>query len=161
MNINKIYKIFLISVFAVSLGVLSGCSEDDNGTGPGDSNDTIVGTWKLKSATLRDTPVGNITISADDMLAQSGTGAVSSVLQINEDGTGATITEYQDGTEETVDGTWSIEGDEIVVVDAGIDATVPFKFNNGDLIITITMEIDLAQDGNPEPIQVDMVYERI
>ena len=120
-----------------------------------------MGTWKLKSATLKDTPVGNITISADDMLAQSGLGAVSSVLQINEDGTGATITEYEDGTEETVDGTWSIEGDEIVVVDAGIDDTVSYRFNNGDLIITITMEIDLAQNGNPEPIQVDMVYERI
>ena len=160
-NINKLYRIFLISVFAVSLVVLSGCSEDDNGTGPGDSDDTLVGTWKLKSATLRDTPVGDISLTADALLAQSGTGAVSSILQINEDGTGATITEYADGTEETVEGTWNIEGDEIVVVDAGIDDTVAYRFSNGDLIITITMEIDLAQDGNLVPIQVDMVYGRI
>jgi hypothetical protein len=95
------------------------------------------------------------------LLAQSGTGAVSSVLQINEDGTAATTTGYADGTEDTVEGIWSADGNELTVNGAGLDEALSYRFSNGDLIITMMMAIDFAQNGNFIDIQVDMVYERI
>lgn len=159
-NIN-IYRLFIITLFTVSLIMFSGCSEDDNGVSPENTSETLVGTWKFKAATMYDTPVGDLTFSADAMLSQSGTGAVSSVVQLNEDGTAATTTKYDDGTEETVEGTWTSEGDQITVEGAGLDDTFTYRFSSGDLIITMIMPIDFAQDGNLIDIRVDMVYERI
>jgi hypothetical protein len=156
----KIFRALAILLFALSLVAFNGCKDDDS-VGPDDSDDTLIGKWKLKSATLKNTPIGDISLTADAMLAQSGTGAVSSFLQINEDGTAATTTEYEDGSDDTVEGTWSAEGDQLTVNGAGLDDTMTFRFNSGDLIITMTMAIDFAQDGNLIDIQVDMIYDRI
>ena len=79
----RIIVFLFVSVIMVSLFTNSSC---DKGVDP-DKKETLTGTWKLVEAIMKDTQVGDLTLSAEYFLGQSGTGATSSVLQINEDST--------------------------------------------------------------------------
>ena len=122
---------------------------------------TIIGSWQMVTIIMYDTPVGDLTIPAATFLELSETGATSSLLQFNEDGTAAVITTYQDAPQDTIDGTWSADGDQMSVQGAGIDTTVTFKVDGDTMSLTRTMPINLTPEAPKEDIVVKMVYSRV
>lgn len=122
---------------------------------------SIIGTWRMVTIILYDTPVGNLTIPAATFLELSETGATTSTLQFNEDGTAAVITTYEDAPQDTIDGTWSAEGDQMAVQGAGIDTTVTFKVDGDNMSLTRTMPINLTPEAPKEDIVVEMKYSRV
>jgi hypothetical protein len=154
-------KISLLFVLAIILSLIvgSGCKED-NGVEP-QKNESLEGSWRLTSVTLKDTPVGDITLPASQFLEMSGTGATTSTMQFNEDGSAALTTTYEEGDDEVVPGTWSKDGDRLVIVGAGIDDTVPYAIEGSTLTLTIILPIDFDSDGTAEDTEIDMVYAKL
>ena len=152
-------KLLLFIFITLTIGFLAGC-DSDSGT---ESNEpgSVVGTWQLTSAVLYNTPVGTMTLTAEIFLDNSGTGAETSVLQFNEDGTASVTTNYEDGSEETIGGTWSTNGDNITVVGAGLDDTMTYEVSGNTLTLTLIMPIDFFGDGNEIDVTIDMIYNRI
>jgi hypothetical protein len=154
-------KIPLLFVLASVLSLVagSGCNKD-NGVEPV-KNESLEGSWRLTSVILKDTPVGDMTLPAATFLEMSGTGATTSTMQFNEDGSASLTTTYEEGDDDVVPGTWSRDGDKLNIVGAGIDDTVPYKIKGDILTLTITMPIDFAADGNAVDTQIDMVYKKL
>ncbi len=115
----------------------------------------------MVSVILKDTPIGDLTLPAAQFLAMSETGATTSTMQFNEDGTASLLTTYADSADDVVPGTWSKEGDKLTINGAGIDDTVTYKVDGNTLTLSMIMPIDFDSDGTPEDIKVDMVYNKI
>ena len=100
-------KIPLLFVLASVLSLVagSGCNKD-NGVEPV-KNESLEGSWRLTSVILKDTPVGDMTLPAATFLEMSGTGATTSTMQFNEDGSASLTTTYEEGDDDVVPGTWS------------------------------------------------------
>jgi hypothetical protein len=111
------------------------------------------------SVVIHGSPVGDLSMSAEAFLGMSGTGAVSSTLMLNEDGSAAQITTFESAPDDTVAGTWTLEEDHMVIVGAGIDDTVPYELDDTRLTLTIIMPIDFEQDGTAVDTNVDWIYE--
>ena len=105
--------------------------------------------------------MGDITLPAAQFLEMSGTGATTSTMQFNKDGSAALTTTYEEGDDEVVPGTWSKDGDKLVIVGAGIDATVPYAIDGSTLTLTIILPIDFENDGTAEDTEIDMVYTKL
>ena len=159
---RKWTRIFFAVITALISFTLFTGSSCDNGTGTKE-NYSIVGTWKMTSVTLYDTPIGDMKMTAELFLSFSGTGATMSVLRLNEDGTASVTTTYDDDSEEVVDGTWSLDGDILTIVGAGIDDTVTVDVGKTTMTLTLNMDIDFDDDGPLEAVEtvVDMVYTRM
>jgi len=158
-SISRKIPLLFVSVILLSLVVGNGC-KDDNGVEP-QENVSLEGSWRLTSVILKDTPVGDMTIPAAQFLEMSGTGATTSTMQFNEDGTAALTTTYKEVDDEIIPGTWSKDGDKLVIVGAGIDATVPYAINGSTLNLTIILPIDFDSDGTAEDTYVDMIYTKL
>lgn len=156
---NKIMLLFLVTVIVLGIFLTSAC-EKDNGVEP-EKNESIVGAWRLVTAILKDTPVGNITLPAAQFLGMSETGAATSTMQFNEDGSASLTTTFAEGSDEVVPGTWSQDGDNVTIDGAGIDATVPYNVDGTTLTLTLTMPIDFDSDGTADDTKVDMVYNKL
>lgn len=158
-SINKKipFLFFLVSMLCIVVG--SGCKED-NGVEP-EKNESLEGSWRLTSVTLKDTPVGDLTLPAAQFLEMSGTGATTSTMQFNEDGSASVTTTYEEGDDEVIPGTWSKDGDKLVIVGAGIDDTVPYAIDGSTLTLTIILPIDFDSDGTAEDTEIDMVYKKL
>jgi hypothetical protein len=155
----RIALLLMVSALMYTLFTGSSC---DKATEPQEEEEaTLTGSWRMANITIKDTPVGNLTMTASAFLGMSGTGATTSTLQFNEDGTCATITTYDDGSEESVPGTYTVEGDQLAITGAGIDATVPYTLTSTTLTITIIMAIDFNSDGELEDFAIDMTYNKI
>lgn len=146
----------IVSAIMFTLFIGSSC---DKGTESKEEG-TIIGTWRLNRVKVKDTPVGDLKLTAENFLGMSGTGATSSTLRINEDGTASVLTTYTDGSEDEVGGTWMIDGDMLVVEGAGIDDTIPFDLDGNTLTLTLTLPIDFYSDGTPEDTEVDFIYRK-
>jgi hypothetical protein len=131
--------------------------EGDNNTEP-EVNESLVGSWALTSVVMRDTPIGTMTMAAGAFLGMSGTGAATSTLVFVADGTVTLITTYTDESEDTEPGTWSQEGDSLVVDGAGIDQTVSYELDDTSLTLTRIFQIDFDGDGTSEDTPTDMIY---
>ena len=105
--------------------------------------------------------MGNLYLTANIFLQMSGTGATSSTLQLNEDGSASVTTTYEDDSEEEVPGTWTIEGNQLNLVGAGIDDIVPYSINGNTLTLTLTLPVDFDSDGTSEDTEIDMIYNRL
>ena len=152
-------KYILITILSVTLIIsLANCENDE---GDDDQEYTIVGSWLLSSVVLKDTPVGNLNMTAAGFLGQSGTGAETSTLSLNEDGSAAVTTTYTAAPDTTEPGSWSQEDDLLTIDGAGIDATVPFTLESSTLTLQHTFAIDFDLDGVTEDTQVDMTYQRL
>jgi hypothetical protein len=158
-SISSKIPLLFVSAIILSLIIGSGCNKD-NGVEP-EKNESLEGSWRLISVTLKDTPVGNITMPAAQFLEMSGTGATTSTLQFNEDGSAVLITTYAEGDDDIVPGTWSKDGDKLTIIGAGIDDTVPYAIEGSKLTLTIMMPIDFASNGNAVDTQIDMVYTKL
>ena len=156
---SRIKPFVCVSALMLLLAAGSGC-KDDNGVEP-PVNASLEGSWRLTNVTLKDTPVGDMTLPAAQFLEMSGTGAKTSTLQFNEDGTVDLTTTYADRDDEVVPGTWSRDGDKLVIVGAGIDATVPYAISGSTLTLTIILPIDFDSDGTAEDTDVDMIYTKL
>ena len=154
-------KISLLFVLAIILSLIvgSGCKED-NGVEP-QQNASLEGSWRLTTVTLKETPVGTMTMSAAQFLEMSGTGATTSTMQFNQDGSAALTTTYEEGDDEVVPGTWSKDGNNLVIVGAGIDDTVPYSINGSTLTLTITLPIQFDPEGAAEDTDIDMIYAKL
>jgi hypothetical protein len=157
--INRKISLLFVSAILLSLVVGSGCKED-NGVEP-QKNESLEGSWRLTSVTMKDTPVGDITLTAAQFLEMSGTGATTSTMQFNEDGSAALTTTYEDADDEVVPGTWSKDGDKLIIVGAGIDDTVPYAINGSTLTLTIILPIKFDPDGTAEDTEINMVYTKL
>jgi hypothetical protein len=156
---NKTALFFVLS--AIMLFVLAGVGcDNDNGTEP-KKNNSIFGSWQLVHVVLKDTPVGDMKLSADLFLEMSETGAKTSTMQFNEDGSASLITTYDDKENDVVPGTWSMDGDKLIIGGAGLDDTVGYDVDDNTLTLTMVMPIDFDSDGTPEDIEIDMVYTRL
>jgi hypothetical protein len=151
--------LLFVSAIILSLIVGSGCKED-NGVEP-QENVSLEGSWRLTSVTLRDTPVGDMTLAAAQFLEMSGTGATTSTMQFNEDGSAAVTTTYEEGDDEVIPGTWNKDGDNLVIVGAGIDDTVPYSIAGSTLTLTITLPIQFDPEGSAEDTEIDMIYAKL
>ena len=156
-NYTRIFPLLVIFVMMLSLFIGSSC---ENGTGPEDEG-TLVGTWQLAIVTLKDTPVGDIFMTAEQFLGRSGTDAQTSTLQLNEDGSASLTTTYTDGSSDAVDGSWSSDGDELTINEAGMDGTFPYELDRFTLAIIMIMAIDFDSDGTEEDIEIEMKYNRV
>ena len=90
----------------------------------------------------------------------SGTGATSSTLQLNENGTASVKTTYADSDDDVIGGTWSQEGNKLIIGGAGIDDTVPYAVDGNTLTLTLTMPVDFDSDGVADETEIDMIYKR-
>lgn len=122
---------------------------------------TIIGAWQMVTIKMYDTPVGTLTIQAEQFLSMSGTGATTSILQFNEDGSAFVATTYTDSDPDTINGTWTSDGDSLTVVGAGIDDTVSFNVDGTTLTLTRIMAINLTPDAPKEDTTIDMIYSRV
>jgi hypothetical protein len=155
---RKALKYIVISILSISLLlVFGGCEED----GDDEQKYSVIGSWLMSSVVLKDTPIGDLTMTASGFLGQSGTGAQTSTLILNEDGTAATITSYEAAPDSTEPGTWSQDGNKLAIEGAGIDDIVPFSVGSTSLTLTLTIPIDFDLDGVADDTQVDMTYEKI
>jgi len=152
---TSLLRAFLLMVLALFIG--SSC---ENQTGP-ENEGTLVGTWQLAIVTMKDTPVGDIFMTAEQFLGRSGTEAQTSTLQLNEDGSASLTTTYTDGSSDTVDGSWSSDGDELTINEAGMDDTFPYELDRFTLTIIMIMAIDFDSDGTEEDIEIEMKYNRV
>jgi len=153
-------RIVLLSLLlTLLLGLFTG-SSCDKGTEP-KKGGSIIGTWRMANVLMKDTPVGDLSMTAEAFLEASGTGATSSVLQINEDGTASVTTTYEDGSEEVVPGTWTRDGNQLTIDGAGIDDTVTYEVDSTTLTLTMIMPIDFDNDGTTEDTEIDMIYSRV
>ena len=138
------------------------CSSCDNATDPEqNAGGSIIGTWQMVTIKMYDTPVGELTIPASQFLEMSGTGATKSILQFNEDGTASVATTYEDSSQDTIAGTWTSEGDDLIVEGAGIDDTVSYLVDGNTMTLTRIMAINFTPEGPKEDIVVDMIYNRV
>ncbi len=158
-TLNRCKRLCIILVVVLTLIIGLAC-EKDSGTAP-EKNDSILGSWRLVDVVLKDTPVGDMTLSANLFLEMSETGAQTSTMQFNEDGSAALITTYENNSSDTVPGIWSKDGDELTIGGAGIDDTVGCDVDGNSLTLTMSMLIDFDSDGTPEDITVDMNYTRL
>lgn len=157
MNIRKRAVLFLlVSALSLMLLVGIGCNKD-NGVEP-QKNQSIIGIWRLVSVTLKNTPIGDMTLSAAQFLKMSETGATTSTLQFNEDGSVSLTTTYEDRPTDVVPGTWAKAGDKLTIVGAGIDDTVDYMVDGNTLTLTIILPIDFESDGTAVDTKINMVY---
>jgi hypothetical protein len=156
---NRTILLLLVSAIILSLIVGIGC-DNDNGAEP-TKTESIVGTWQLASVVMKNTPVGNLNLTAESFLTMSGTGATTSTLQFNEDGSASVTTTYADSADDVIAGTWSKEGDKMTIGGAGIDDTVPYDIDGNTLTLTMMMPIDFNSDGTTEDTEIDMVYNKL
>lgn len=155
---RNVIKYIIISVLSLSLlFVVTACEDPEN---EDEKKYSVVGTWLMSSVVMKDTPIGDLTLTASGFLAQSGTGAQTSTLILNEDGSAAVTTTYEAAPDSTEPGSWTQDGDMLTINGAGIDDTVPFSVDEETLIITLTMPVDFYSNGMPEDIQIDMTYEK-
>jgi len=153
----KIFRLFIVTV--ILSGLFAGL-QCDKGT-DSEKTGSIIGSWRMATVIMKDTPVGNLTLQAEDFLELSGTGATTSTLQFNEDGSAALTTTYTDGSEEVVPGAWTTDGSELNLEGAGIDDTVLYDVDGNTLTLTIILPIDFDSDGTTEDTEVDMIYNRL
>jgi hypothetical protein len=148
------------TLFAIMLLVAVAC---DNGTDPDPvtPSETFIGTWEMTNIVMYDTPIGEMTIPAAQFLGMSGTGAAKSVLQFEQNGTVAVFTTYTDSSQDTISGTWSVDGNDLAVSGAGIDDTVQYKVDASILTLTRVMAINFTPESPKEDIVLDMNYTRI
>ena len=154
---SKKSLLFVISIVLLSL--LIACENpDENET---KSDPTIVGSWLMTNILIKDSPVGDLSMSASAFLGMSGTGALTSTLTFSEDSTASVTTTYESAPDTTEPGFWLQSGDSLIIDGAGIDATVPFVLEANSLTITIILPIDFAQNGTPIDTNVDMTYSSV
>lgn len=134
--------------------VMVGCEDDAQD----DVNTAITGSWRMASVVIKDTPIGDLTMTADAFLGSSETGALTSTMTFNEDGTAYVTTTYENDPDDVVQGTWEKDGDLLVIVGAGIDDTVGYMLDDTELTLTVTMPIDFEGDGTAEDTEIDMTY---
>lgn len=147
------------ALIAIILFAATGC---DNGTDPAPAvPDTFIGVWEMTTIVMYDTPVGELTIPAAQFLESSGTGARKSVLEFREDGSASVVTTYADSSQDTISGTWSENGNSLIVTGAGIDDTVQYKVDGNALTLTRTMAINFTPTDPKVDIVVDLKYSRI
>ena len=158
-RMSRKIQVLFVSAMILSLVAASGCKED-NGVEPV-PDAPLEGSWRMTNVVLRDSPVGDITMTAAQFLEMSGTGAQTSTMQFNEDGTAALITTYDEGEDEVVPGTWSKDGDTLVIDGAGMDATVPYAIKGNTLTLTIILAIAFDPEAPAEDTNVDMVYAKL
>jgi hypothetical protein len=156
---NRRILLLLVSTITLILVVGNGCDKD-NGVEP-EKNQSIIGTWRMVSVTLKDSPIGDIKLPAAQFLKMSETGATTSTLRFNEDGSASLTTTYADSADDVVAGTWTKDGDQLSIVGAGIDDTVGYDVNGKTLTLTMMMPIDFDFDGTAEDTEVDMVYTKL
>jgi hypothetical protein len=149
----------LVSALALILVAGNGCDKD-NGAEP-EKNQSIIGSWRMVSITIKDTPIGDFKVPAAQFLEMSGTGASTSTLRFNEDGSVILTTTYVDSADGVVPGTWTAGGDTLIIVGAGLDGTVGYDVEGNTLTLTRRMPIDFDFDGIPEDREIDMVYKRL
>jgi|GEM_PF-3292687 len=156
---RRTYRIIFATLLIIGTALVSSCSSD-SGSEP-EENTTLTGSWQMKSVTMKGTPVGNLTLSAESFLGMSGTGAVRSVLTLNEDGSAVTVTSYEAAADHSEPGQWLLDGDLLSIDGAGIDDSVPYLLQNRILTLTVIMAIDFEQDGTAQDTEVDMSYEKL
>jgi len=156
---NRGILLLLVSALTLILVVGNGCDKD-NGAEPV-KNQSLIGAWRMVSVTLKDTPIGNLKVPAAQFLELSGTGATTSTLRFNEDGSASVTTTYADSADAVVAGTWTKEGRQLTIGGAGIDDTVGCAVDGNTLTLTRRMPIDFNFDGTAEDMEVDMVYNRL
>ncbi len=143
-------------------GLLFICSSCDNATDPEPKKQgSIIGTWQMVTIKMYDTPIGELTIAASQFLEMSGTGATKSVLQFNEDGSASVATTYIDSSQDTIPGTWTSDGNNLMVEGAGIDDTVSYDVNGDEMTLSLTMAINFTPEAPKEDVEIDMIYNRI
>ena len=153
-------RILVLIIAAAVMQILFTGSSCDNGV-ESKKDESIVGTWRMSDIVMKNTPVGNMSMTAEQFLELSGTGATSSTLQLNEDGTASVTTTYSEGSDVVADGTWSLNNDKLIINDVGIDDIVTYDIDGKKLTITVMMPIDFDADGTDENIEVDMVYTKL
>jgi len=156
---NRKIRLLLVSALLLILVAGTGCDKDD-GVEP-EKNQSIIGTWRMVSVTLKDTPIGDLTVPAAQFLSMSETGATTSTLQFNADGSAALTTTYADKADDVVAGTWAKEGDKLTIGGAGIDDTVGYHVDGNSLTLTMIMPIDFDSNGVAEDTEIDMVYTKL
>lgn len=156
---NRKKLMSLIAALTLILIVGIGCDKD-NAVEP-EKNKSIIGAWRMVSVTLKDTPIGDLALPAAQFLKMSETGATTSTLQFNEDGSASLTTTYADSADDVVAGTWTKEGDKLTISGAGIDNTVSYNVDGSTLTLTMMMPIDFDSDGTAEDTEIDMVYTKL
>jgi hypothetical protein len=155
----KLVRMFSGTLIAAILFAGIGC---DNSTDPDPvDNNTFIGVWEMTTIVMHDTPIGEMTIPAAQFLGMSGTGAAKSVLAFEQNGTASVFTTYTDSSQDTISGTWSLDGNTLAVAGAGIDDTVQYNVDGSTLILTRVMAINFTPESPKEDIVVDMKYARI
>jgi len=159
---KKSTNIITSLIGVIYLVILFTCSSCDNSTDPKPKEKgSIIGTWQMATIKMYDTPIGELTIPASQFLGMSGTGATESILQFNEDNSASVTTTYNDSTQDTIPGTWTLVGDSLNIVGAGMDDTVGYGVDGNVMTLTRIMAINFTPTSPKEDIVIDMIYNSI
>ncbi len=108
---------------------LTHCS--DNSTGSGSSG--LVGTWELTKLTM-ETSFVKLEYNPSEI-------GLSITLEINEDGT-FSITEIEEGETTNSSGTWTTDGNKLIVVEGGQTLEFNYSLSRNKLIMSFEEDDD-------------------
>lgn len=118
-----------------------------------DNGDPLVGTWELVKMTMYDTSTGDVVMTA-------GTPGFNSVtLVIRGDGT-HTVTSDDNGTTETINGTWSVSGNTLTVNQEGEVITATYTIAGNTMTFTLPMTMDFDGDGSDETYTIGQEFQK-
>lgn len=144
MRIRKPLILILSSVLLIG-GLLVQCHKKSS-TGP--AEDDLVGTWVLTGITIPG--LGTFTPA---LMGYTVT------VTLRNDGT-YTWTEMEEGNETSSTGTWSATSNTITLTDDGETESVPYALEGNQLSVTMTIPVDLDDDGTEEMLEVTLVFTR-
>lgn len=149
MNKLKLCVTGIVGIVSVSLIALlaSGCGDDDPTT------HELVGTWDLEQMIMSFT-IGGQTI-IDTMTPDEDT--ISATIIVEDDNTFTSISDMQ-GQVDTIDGTWSTEGDSLILAPSDTTETITFQYNVSGNTLTMTGTMVMEIQGVQVPVTMIQTY---
>ena len=146
---SKLRSIFVTVLCLILVGFFcdkKSSTEPDDENGNGEHPAALVGTWELTQV-----EIGGQTMTPEQI------GQEITVI-FRADGT-YTMEQTTDDETETENGTWTTTDSTITLTPTGGEPdTVPYTLAGNKLRVTVTMEMDLDEDGVEEEVEVTMEF---
>ncbi|MBN2416393.1 lipocalin family protein [bacterium] len=145
----------VVAMLMVGLFIGSSCDKSTNGG----KDTSLVGTWKMLTMTMSLSNGAQITYTPAVM------GYTSIRISLDEDGSATATLAHTDGSLETYEGIYDVDGDEITLSGTDIfEGTYDYDISGDKLTITVTETDDNGTPGDPSDdtsMTLTVVFEKI
>lgn len=139
-KIMRVTLMVVVAMLMVGLFIGSSCDKSTNGS----KDASLVGTWKMFNMTMTLSNGAQVTYTPAAM------GYTSVRITLNEDGTATATLADTDGTVETYNGIYDVDGDEITLSGTDIfEGTYTYDISGDRLTITVTETDDNGTPADP------------